>query len=133
MRRFSSTVMVPNSWRRSGTCARPARTIAGVGSCAIDVPSNRMSPPDSRDQTHHGVEQRALAGAVRADQRDDLAGRDVERHLVQHRRAAVAAGDAVKLKQHASWRLLAEIGGDDVRVARAPRRARRRRSSRRGA
>ena len=47
MRRFSSTVMVPNSCRRSGTCARPARTIAEVARRPIEVPSKRMSPADS--------------------------------------------------------------------------------------
>ena len=30
--------MLPNSCRRSGTCAMPARTMAGVGRRAIDAP-----------------------------------------------------------------------------------------------
>ncbi len=37
--------MVPNNWRRSGTCATPDWTIAGVGRRAIERPSKRMSPP----------------------------------------------------------------------------------------
>src|SRR6185437_2231103 len=47
MRRFSSTVIVPNNCRRSGTWPSPARTMAGVGRRAIDLPSNLMSPDDA--------------------------------------------------------------------------------------
>ena len=54
-----------------------------------------------RHQAHHGVEQGRLAGAVGADQRDDLAGRDGQRYLAQHRRAAIAARHALELKQRA--------------------------------
>ena len=44
-----------------------------------------MLPPDEVGPAGDQVEGRALAGAVRTDQRDDLAGLNVERDIVQPR------------------------------------------------
>ena len=46
------------------------------------------------------VEGRALAGAVRADQRDDLAGLDVERDVVDGDHAAELFSRVIDLQQH---------------------------------
>ena len=66
--------------------ARMARAARSIG---------RPSKQDAAggDRLHAGdrAQQRGLAGAVGADQRDDLAGRDLERDAVQRLDAAVAA------------------------------------------
>ena len=54
-----------------------------------DVPPSRTSPRADRGDAHDRVERRRLARAVRADQRDDLARRDVERQVAHCAYAAV--------------------------------------------
>src|ERR1700722_11514531 len=39
--------MLSNNCRRSGTCAMPARTMDGVGQCAMVRSSKRMSPAET--------------------------------------------------------------------------------------
>ena len=46
------------------------------------------------EETRHQVDESALAGAARADERDGLPGGDTQRHFGQHRLGAVAETDA---------------------------------------
>lgn len=55
----------------------------GVGAARLRT-SHGHAPCLRTPQPRHHVQQTRLAGAVAADQRDDLASRHVERHLVQH-------------------------------------------------
>ena len=102
--------MVPNTLRSCGTKERPSRLMSGAASPAIvaileaDVAAAR--PQQAGDQ----LEQGRLAGAVRPDQRDDLARLDGQRRaahdLVGRRIAAAQVGDLEEA--HAARR--AEIG-----------------------
>ncbi len=49
-------------------------------------------------QAGDGAERRRLAGAVRAEQRDDLARRNVDMNVAEHRSAVVAGRQAVELE-----------------------------------
>ena len=77
--RFSYTDRLGNTCRPSGTCAMPR---AGR-SCGSDVARGRgrRRSCGPRLERHHAgdrAEQRRLAGAVRPDDRDELAGADVQ-------------------------------------------------------
>ena len=82
----------------------------------------------ARQRQHAGdqVEDRALAGAVRADQADDLARPDLEADLVDRDQAAEPLARLVDLEQHVA-------GAPDVRARAAAPRRRRARMSRAGA
>ena len=98
MRRLSHTVSSAKIPRPSGTCAIPAR-----------ADRLRARPAEPLAGEHHvagaahgpgdGAERRRLAGAVRAEQRDDLALVDRERHAVQRGHLAVARGDVLQFEQ----------------------------------
>ena len=76
MRRLSITVMRLRIARPSGTWLRPSATILCAGRRAMLRPSKSDRARGRPDQAGDGLEQRRLAGAVRADQRDDLAALD---------------------------------------------------------
>ena len=116
--------------RPSGDWAMPSRAISCVGSCVMSCPSNTMRPcarARVAEDRHH---QRRLAGAVGADQRDDLAGWHVDVDVVQRVDVAVAGGDALQRQERAGALigrpppptcadllvLDAEIGGDDLGI-----------------
>ena len=116
---FSRTVRKGNRRRRSSTCAMPmpddavrraGRRCAGRRN---DAPGARAQQP--RDRVH----ERRLAGAVRAEDADDLARRHAELGLPQH--LEVAVGDvepstaAARFDGRASRLRLAEIGLDHPR------------------
>ncbi len=61
------------------------------------------------------LEQRRLAGAVRADNADDAAGRQLDRQVVDQRAALEALGDAFHLDHHLAEALADR--DDDLRVA----------------
>ena len=65
-----------------------------------------------------GAEQRALAGAVRAQQADDLAGAHLETHAVQRDQGSVAAGEAGDL-EHQDSSLAAQRGSRRAEWSRA--------------
>jgi hypothetical protein len=56
-------------------------------------------PRDQRQQPRNAVEQRRLAMAVRADDADDLAVLNLERHRAQHRAAIIAGGHLAHLEK----------------------------------
>jgi hypothetical protein len=72
----------------------PAGRPARIAAEQLDPP--RGDRPDAGEQ----AEQRALAGAVGAEQADQLAGRDVERDLVEREGVAVAAADLDGAGEH---------------------------------
>ena len=90
MRRLSITVMRLRMARPSGTWLMPSATILCGGRRTMLLPSKVDAAGGRADQAGDGLQQRRLAGAVRADQRDDLALRDVEGDVVQHLDLAVA-------------------------------------------
>ena len=130
--------------RPSGDWAIAMRMISWVGSWVMSVPSKTIVPvagPRLAADRHH---QRRLAGAVGADQGDDLALVDLEVDAAERDDLAVVGADAADGEERA--RLIrrdllldgrdllvldAEIGGDDARVVAHEARRRRRRSSRR--
>ena len=63
------------------------------------VPSHRISPPSGRPQPGDGLDQRRLAGAVVADERRDLARRDLEVDVGQRPHRAERLGDPAQLEQ----------------------------------
>ena len=70
------------------------------------LPEQRMLPVLAAEEAHHRLEQRALAHAVLAEQGEDFAGPDAERHIAQHDRLAVAAAQIgnVERTPSGSWR-----------------------------
>ena len=77
--------------RQTLSAEKPVDTLAGEGD------RTAVGLEDAGDH----VEQRRLAGAVGADHAADLAGLDVERHLVHRHQAAEALGHVVEDKQRA--------------------------------
>ena len=78
-RMFSLTVRSKNSERSSATWARPRRGIVyGALARRPSSPSTRDGPLDRAQQPGDRQQRRRLAGAVRAEQGDDLAGVDVQ-------------------------------------------------------
>ena len=57
--------------------ARERRFVAHV------VPEHRAFGVARADDRHHDLDQRALAGAVGAEQAEDLAARDLHRHALE--------------------------------------------------
>ena len=98
-RMFSRTVRPGKMRRPSGTCEMPARTIAPGFWPRIGLPSKRDAARDVREQAGDGAQRRRLAGAVGAEQGDDLAllHRDVE--PVQHLAGIVAGVQAFDREQ----------------------------------
>ena len=64
-------------------------------------PAKAIVPWLGREHAGDHVEQRGLAGAVRADDREDRALRDAEADLVDREQAAKALADALDLEQRA--------------------------------
>ena len=82
---------------RSGTCAAAPSARAGSRpSCSRSSPKARIEPAAGLDEAAEDVEERRLAGAVRADQAARPAGED-EAHVVDRRDAREAHGEALDL------------------------------------
>ena len=112
----------------------PRRAMSGAGRPAISRPSNSMRARGRRHQAGQRLQQRRLAGAVAAEQRDDFALAHVERGIVQDMALAVkrltpskcSTGSALAIAHRAA----ADSGGCRCRYRppapagrRAPRRA----------
>ena len=108
--------------RPSGTSAMPARAMSSGAPAAQRAPAQPNVPAGDRRDAHDRVQRRRLAGAVRADQADDLARRDLERKAAHRVHAAVADVEIVDdeavtlLGSFLGHRRLAEVGGSDVEV-----------------
>ena len=89
-----------NTERSSGTYARPrlARRCSGAR-VASTLPEDLAR--QRRERAGERLERRGLARAVRAEQRDDLAGVEVEIDLAHRGEAAVARREVPRLEQHA--------------------------------
>ena len=88
--RFSQSA---RSWK---TVAMPSVS-AALGSASVTgLPSKVMVPEARLMDAGEDLDQRRLAGAVVADQRDDLAGMDVEIDVGQRRDGAEILGDAAQ-------------------------------------
>ena len=66
-----------------------------------DIGAGKVGPALQRQHAHDGVEQRGLAGAVGADDGDDLVVGDVERHAAHGLDLAVGDMDIGKFQQRA--------------------------------
>ena len=82
----------------------------GGGTASRSRPSNRILPPAGVDRAGDRLEQRRLAGAVRADDRDELSLADGQRHAAQRRQPAIADREAVDLKHRASIACSSALG-----------------------
>src|SRR6476661_2972547 len=91
--RFSATLMRGKILRPSGACAMRSRAISWVGTSVISRPSNRIDPAGARlaEDRHH---QGRLAGAIGADQGDDLARLDVEIDALERFNLAIGGAQA---------------------------------------
>ena len=87
--RLSSTLICGNSSPCWKVRAMPSRAIACGGRPAMSRPRKRIAPCAAIDAAD-AVEHAGLAGAVRADQRQQLAALDRERNAVEHDEAAEA-------------------------------------------
>ena len=64
----------------------------------MSLPSNVTVPCARLEQPGDRLQGRRLAGAVGADQRDDLAAADLERHALQRVDVAVVGVDVLELE-----------------------------------
>ena len=110
MRRFSSTLRLRNRLRPSGTSAMPCLTISDAGAPPIGsaLESHGLRAA-LRRSPHERLEERRLAGAVGADDRDGLAGRDLEIDAEQRLEVAVEGVEVVDA-QHALRSRLEALG-----------------------
>ena len=92
--RFSATVRLGNTFSRSGTSAMPSRVIVVrrpvLDALALEGDAALGDPRIvDAEEAGDGAQRGGLAGAVGAEQRDDLAARDRERDALQRRDGAV--------------------------------------------
>ncbi len=87
---LSTTLELRNSWLIWKVRARPRRARACCGRRVTSRPSRKTWPADGRERAADQVEQRGLAGAVRADQRLAAAARELEVDVRGHGEAAEA-------------------------------------------
>ena len=76
--RFSDTVRLAKICRPSGTSAMPCATTSSSAIPPSDLPANVIVPAAGVNDPGNGGNQRGLAGAVRADDADDLALVDLQ-------------------------------------------------------
>ncbi len=129
---FPPRVMLAKTFSVCGTKARPlAHQLVGLA--AGDVALAQMhAAGELRHQPGDRLDQRRFAGAVRAEDGDDLAAADLDVGAAHDRHVGLVAGDQV-LDARAPARSCggsAEIGLDDPRIARRPLPARPPHSSR---
>ena len=74
--------------RDSGTRSRPRARLARAAACARSAPSSRTLPAVGVQEPVQVLGERRLAGAVLADERDELAGADREADVVERRASA---------------------------------------------
>ena len=129
------TVSSGSSRRPSGTIAMPAPRIRSGRRPAKSASSSSTLPADRLEDPADRQHQAGLAGAVGAEQRGHLAGRDLERHLAHDVAPAARDGQALAGDEHArvpvahaADLLGAEVGAHDPLVAEhlarsAPRRS----------
>ena len=89
-----ATTSNTESWVSSGTSCTRRATCTPVS--RQTMPASGASSPLS--DLHQG----GLAGAVPADERDALAGLDLQRHVVEQRQVAVGVGDMVE-RERGAW------------------------------
>ena len=82
----------------------PSSAMRWAGRSRIERPSNRMSPAARRVEARQAIEQRGLAGAVRADEAEDLPRLEIEGHAVERHDAAEAHGDVANRQKRRSRR-----------------------------
>ena len=76
-----------------GTKARPWRTFSCAGAVVISAPSRQTVPEWTGDEAGDRLDEGGLAGAVRAEEDDELALRDGEVDAADDRQVALVAGD----------------------------------------
>ncbi len=113
--RFSATVSVAKMCRPSGTRAMPRRAIVlGPRVRRARRPRYETLAAGERDEADDRCQRRRLAGAVRADETDDLALVDLEVEVLDRGRAAVADGQITNSEHRLPCR--AEVGREHGRV-----------------
>ncbi len=110
MPRFSSTVMLVKGLGIWKLRAMPSRVRWCGGSAVISRPSKRIGAAVDRQHAGDAVDERRLAGAVRADEAEALAGLDRQGHAVQRREAAEALDEPLHLEQRGGHRVSGPAG-----------------------
>jgi len=87
----------------------------------MSAPSNTMRPAEGRGLPHTVIKSGRLAGAVGADQRDDLAARDLEVDAAQRLDGAVVGVDLGERKHQAGVPRSAATTGGKAASSSSPR------------
>ena len=87
--------------RPSGTMAMPSRTISSGLRPSMRRPWKLISPVSDAPEAGDGAQDRGLAGAVGADQRDGLALVHLERHALQRVDVVVVELDVAEAEERA--------------------------------
>ena len=98
---MSRTVKGVKICRPSGTSAMPAATRLVAGGTAEIAPCKPQRSGAARQGRGYRRHQGRLAGAVRAEQRHGLALRNLQRYVIEHVGAAIAAGHVGDFKHDA--------------------------------
>ena len=97
--------------------AHEAARVDPVGGEAVDpVASQSDLASVGAKRAGHDVEERRLARAVRADQREHLAGANVERHVVERLQPAEAHADAAYVEERGFTRHAVLLAGRRCRM-----------------
>src|ERR1700729_866426 len=86
--------MSTNSSRPSGHCTMPLRAMVPAEWRALAADLARIG-----QKAGDGIEQRGLAGAVQSDHRDEFAGMDMDRDVVERLRLAVMHADVLDFEE----------------------------------
>ena len=89
--------------RPSGEWARPRATILWAGTPLRGLPSKVILPPSGLEQAGEGAQGGGLAGAVGADEGDDLAGFDGEGDALDGFDLAVGDPEVLDFEQCGHW------------------------------
>ena len=91
------------AWNTKPTCWRRQSARASASSVPMSTPSMHDRAGVPAVEPGHAVEQRRFADARLADDRDELAGRDVERHVLEHRQPRRSACPGRVMRSVMRW------------------------------
>ena len=111
----------------SRTVRSPSRSSPWPSSARSSVPTRVIAPASGCSRPGDQPQQRRLPVAVAPDDADPLALGDAERHVGQHRAAAVALGDVLEVDEVAGYGRQRTVAGEQAATGRqwrsAPHRA----------
>ncbi len=100
--RLSRTVISEKSFLPSGTWMTPRSTTSIVERLSSGSPSSRIVPDLGLEEPREGLQRRRLPRSVRADERHDLAGLDVEADVPERGHLPVRHLQPLDVQHHAT-------------------------------